>query len=355
MKKLLLTMVLALFVSGNNLHAQDIEEDLITEKDGFQWILLQKEDLNAKKRGDDRYIKCAKDKYGKILIPLSKDYEFIYYSNWENNGTPSYFHVSQNGYKGAYTIDGRVIVEPKYGYVEYDKTSDVFVFREYYDYNNILDATHNPNPWYSLGVSLTKKGIPYISNNLIASNSKYYKPFTPPQSYKGSYTSSSAPILNEDNLAKGFITVMAGAAIIAGISDLFGNIGSSSKSSSNSNSSGSKTSSLDESVYSFKNVTITNVEEYQHNVILAKQGHLVLYLKNDNNYEVYVNVEVKVKGSWEKCYITYNEAPTEPLYGSYADDNSKDIHLLANSRRIVEVSFGLKKPEPGKIRITRVW
>ena len=97
------------------------------------------------------------------------------------------------------------------------------------------------------------------------------------------------------------------------------------------------------------------MEEYQHNVILAKQGHLVLYLKNDNNYEVYVNVEVKVKGSWEKCYITYNEAPTEPLYGSYADDNSKDIHLLANSRRIVEVSFGLKKPEPGKIRITRVW
>lgn len=129
---------------------------------------------------------------------------------------------------------------------------------------------------------------------------------------------------------------------------------SSSTSSSNSKNSNSSTSNS-ENVLSKSGVVITRTEFYEHNVLTAKNDNTVLYIRNDNKYDVFVEIEMRVKGTWKECRITYDyRAATEPLNGSYADDRSSKIHLKANSTRVVEVtSYSSRRPDA--IRITRVF
>lgn len=191
-----------------------------------------------------------------------------------------------------------------YGKVYYDNVSDVFVFQEYeveperspgglQDIESFITNLYSDNPWYSLGVSLTKNGEPYLSNKYIVSYSDYYKPYTPPTTCTKPYTSSSAPILNEDNLTKGFLVVAAGAAIIAGISDLL-NSGKSKSSSSSSNSSNNNKMNTPphKVVTSMSNVDILG--HYYQRAGFDKEGYLHVELRNRNNYDVYVLLEACV-------------------------------------------------------------
>ena len=335
------------------------EDELIIEGDGFRWIETTADVLE---KGEWRTIGGAKDKNGKVIIPLSREYDYVTYSNMYNKGVPPYFKVKKGSYIGACTIDGRVIVAPMYGLVTYDRKSDVFVFQEYEidpkgteeidTFTRMLINMDSGNPCYSLGVSLTKKGEPYISNNKIVSNSDFYTPYTAPKSYKGSYTSSSAPILNGDNLATGLITVLAGAFIVAGISDLFGGSSKAISSSSNNNNS---VAAASENVMSMGNVVISRADLYEHNILTGKFDHIILYLRNNNNKDVFVNVEMKVNGTWKKCSITYDDgARTETLNGSYGDNRSEEIHLRGNATRVVEVTSYSRK-RPSAVRITRVF
>ena len=197
-----------------------------------------------------------------------------------------------------------------------------------------------------------------MSNKTIVSYSDYYTPYSPPTNSnpnKGSYSSNttSAPILNGDNLAAGIVTVLAGAFIVAGIYDLFDGL---SKTGSSGNSSNSNTvASNSENVMSMGNVVISRADLYEHNIWTGKYGHIVMYLRNNNNNDVFVNVEMKVNGTWKPCRITYDDAAcTEPLNGSYSDDRSVDIHLRGNATRVVEVTSSTMKT-PTAVRITRVF
>ena len=289
-------MVLALLVTGNSLYAQyqDVEEEYMLEEDGFRWISMRKYDAKTYE-----YTCGAKDKNGKVIIPLSTGLNSVCYSNEDDEDYPPYFMVTKGYCHGAYTIDGRMIVAPMNGRVYYDIDSDVFVFKEYEVepvrgnsetyYTNLFSN----NPWYSLGVSLTKNGEPYLSNKYIVSYSKYYKVYYPPITCTEPYTSSSAPILNEDNLTKGFLVVAAGAAIIAGISDLL-NSGKSKSSSSSSNSSNNNKMNTPphKVVTSMSNVDILG--HYYQRAGFDKEGYLHVELRNRNNYDVYVLLEACV-------------------------------------------------------------
>ena len=77
MKQVLFAMVLALLVTGNSLYAQyqDVEEETIIEDDGFRWIEVTK---YGEEYGD--WTVGAKDKNGKVIIPLSRNYDDVQYS-----------------------------------------------------------------------------------------------------------------------------------------------------------------------------------------------------------------------------------------------------------------------------------
>lgn len=148
--------------------------------------------------------------------------------------------------------------------------------------------------------------------------------------------------------------IAGGVALIANAISNNKSSNSSSTSSSNSKNSNSSTSNS-ENVLSKSGVVITRTEFYEHNVLTAKNDNTVLYIRNDNKYDVFVEIEMRVKGTWKECRITYDyRAATEPLNGSYADDRSSKIHLKANSTRVVEVtSYSSRRPDA--IRITRVF
>lgn len=144
-------------------------------------------------------------------------------------------------------------------------------------------------------------------------------------------------------------SAIASAAIVGGGAALIANAISNRKSSNSSSKSNNSNSSASDSenVMSMGGVVITRADLYQHNVLSGKSDNIILYIRNDNSRDVFVKTEMKVNGSWKTCHITYDDgAATEPLNGSYADDRSVEIHLKANSSRVVEVtSYSVRKPD----------
>lgn len=148
-----------------------LDDELKVEEDGFSWIETSAKDLEAWDKGELRYVSGAKDRYGNVLIPFSRDYEYVFYSNDWNEGIPPYFEVSRGDYMGICTIDGTEIIAPKfYGYVFYDTDSDVFVYTK----EPAKQLDFSKHPYYSLGISINKRGEVYRSNKAISPISDFY-------------------------------------------------------------------------------------------------------------------------------------------------------------------------------------
>lgn len=73
------------------------------EDNGFIWIEV--EDSNNNRTG-------AMNRAGETIIPLSRNYEKIYFLTEENHPDGGYFNVGKNGFEGAVDIRGKEIVAP---------------------------------------------------------------------------------------------------------------------------------------------------------------------------------------------------------------------------------------------------
>lgn len=121
MQKLLLTAICIIAslqlpaqdISTNDVNETDwvIEEEVVTEPDGFKWIRI-----DQKERGDKiaKY-HGAKDMNGKVIIPLSRGYEGLWYE------APGWFFVETvyGEIRGACDLTGREIIKCMYHYVTY--------------------------------------------------------------------------------------------------------------------------------------------------------------------------------------------------------------------------------------------
>lgn len=169
--KCLITLILLISVISN-CFAQ-IEKELKTEEDGYQWYLIKKEGVSG-------YF-GAQDINGKEIIPLSIKYEWISYENVflvgtifetngnqrrgyydkngneiishnkydsayyqeSSNGTPPYFFVYKNGKEGACDITGKEIVEPIYESLLYNENGFEAKIGDRYEAINIYLPGHD--------------------------------------------------------------------------------------------------------------------------------------------------------------------------------------------------------------------
>ena len=108
-----------------------INKDLQTEKDGFKWYQV---------RQGDKY--GAEDYLNRTLIPLSREYTSIYYSQEE--GHKGYFRIKKNGKYGACDLTGKEIAQPIYESLIYISSG--------FEYKN------SDGDWIALGWMLDSEG-----------------------------------------------------------------------------------------------------------------------------------------------------------------------------------------------------
>lgn len=135
MQKLLLTAVC--IVASIQLPAQDIstddvneidwviEEEFVTEPDGFKWIRV-----DQRERGSETVkYHGAKDLDGNVIIPLSRGYEGLWYK------TPGWFFVETvyGEIRGACDLTGKEIIKCMYHYVTYEN-GELMVTKDINDY-----------------------------------------------------------------------------------------------------------------------------------------------------------------------------------------------------------------------------
>lgn len=163
-------------ISSNRSNYKDYRELPREGYDGFKWFLI------TAITNDGEYYEGAKDNHGNTIIPLSKKCRMVQYSGNDSRHVPPFFKVKMdsklkapglNKYQNAaYNTRGDEIIGPTSNLI-YDVVSDVFI----YSMNLTEDIVNNRDDIHftSLGISLTKNGKPYRSNNLIAPSSDYYK------------------------------------------------------------------------------------------------------------------------------------------------------------------------------------
>ena len=108
-----------------------INKDLQSEKDGFKWYQV---------RQGDKY--GAEDYLNRTLIPLSREYTSIYYSQEE--GHKGYFRIKKNGKYGACDLTGKEIAQPIYESLIYISSG--------FEYKN------SDGDWIALGWMLDSEG-----------------------------------------------------------------------------------------------------------------------------------------------------------------------------------------------------
>lgn len=329
--------------------------ELRKERDGFQWYYVK----------ESKYVVGAQDKNGKDIIPTSKKFDYINYSY-----VAPYFQVwkydekKDQTYYGAYSIDGREIVPPV-GFVEYDKDSDVFVYED-----------SDKREWYSIGVSLNSKGVPYMSNNPISFNSKYYDhsaflvglaltsktldemsknkannssntshssntstAYSSSTSQSSSSSAQTAPILNADNLARGLFVGVTGTIIVKGIVNLFRDSSSSSSSSSSSVSKSSSTNNKPTPIpgrRSFQNVEVVRVKQSDSGWAFGTPIAFVS-LRNKNAYSVVVLVQCRFGPDWPSDGSSFCKEVTVPageireidIHGPQGRGAFQDVRIIS--------------------------
>ena len=168
MKNILITVYL-LMMSFTICYSQ--EKELHTEKDGFQWYLLKKDEF-----------KGVADKKGNTLIPTDRKYNTIYYIHLEGNDR-GYFRVDNDNGTGVCNLQGIEIISPKYDVVTYFINDDGYKYFVVYNkdmkqgvcdltgkelippiYDGVVYSDNNfkvcqNNEYVNTGIQLSKKDI----------------------------------------------------------------------------------------------------------------------------------------------------------------------------------------------------
>lgn len=97
----------------------EVHEEKNTESNGFEWIKTRK--------GITNRVYGAKDKNGRELIPLSRNYDLIYF-DVEEKGF-GYFTVRKNGKQGACDVTGKEIIPCIYESVFYGSSGSGMCFK----------------------------------------------------------------------------------------------------------------------------------------------------------------------------------------------------------------------------------
>ena len=128
MKRLIAIILCFICYGGSICYAQDIVKELKEEKDGFKWYQLKQ----------DKYF-GAEDINGNTIIPLSKNYIYLWYSKLENHDRGFLNVKDENDNWGIYDINGREIISTDRGYdlIIYHITEEGFKFFEVGKDNNI--------------------------------------------------------------------------------------------------------------------------------------------------------------------------------------------------------------------------
>ena len=126
-----------------------VNKDLQTEKDGFKWYKVRQE----KKYGAEDYL-------NRTLIPLGREYSYIYYR--EEEGHKGYFSVRKEDKYGACDLTGKEIVQPMYESLIYSSSG--------FEYKN------SAGEWIALGWMLDSegKGIRGTKERITFNGATYY-------------------------------------------------------------------------------------------------------------------------------------------------------------------------------------
>lgn len=102
MKKNLFLLMLAIGLCSTSLFAQESSR-LKTEKNGYQWYEISNGDYCG-----------AKDKSGKILIPIERGYSDVTFI--PEKTITGYFSVEKDDFEGACDLTGKELISPDRGY-----------------------------------------------------------------------------------------------------------------------------------------------------------------------------------------------------------------------------------------------
>ena len=273
--KCLATLLLVFFtLVSYELLAQDREREY--GSDGFQWYRL----TGGGHEG-------AQDRYGNTIIPLSRNYQHLYYISCEPPYYPPYFYVEVNGKFGVCTVNGEEIIAPKYVSLNYNKNMGGFIYCDHKMNSNTTLADYTP-----LGIALDSQGN-VVGGYKKGGNTGGSNSYSNSNSSNNTSTSSNT---NSGSTLGEAITVGAGI-LLAGVA-IYDALHDDSSNSNKSNFSSNKTPDPERGRREYKNVEIIGVS-YTNGTVLGKAS-ATIKVRNKNSYTVIVDVQARFfSNRWE--------------------------------------------------------